>query len=683
MKRTTFRFLTTVAWVGAASFGALAETPGEVTKPDWLRSVQKTVFDGQSDDLVTAGLGASGMTDKAPVPGYADRLHPTAAELRRAALFLRGSSGEGFGRLYGPNVDPRTGAAFRDDGKIAGTEYLAYANDGDGRQNVAMLLQVPTSFRADRPCILAVPVNGSASLYRDIVDFGYWGLRRACAVVYTDKGLGNGVHDLETDTVNRLDGTRAGAAEAGREAHFRADLDESKRQEFLKTFPHRIAFKHAHSKQNPETGWGRGVVRAIQFAFYQLNQDGRGSGDGPYLTRDNTLVIATGSSNGGGAALYGGEYDKEGWIDGIVAAEPQVQVQPDDAAMVERGSTKRPGTGRTLLDYFTTAILYQPCAAVATPDAPRREKLAFAENRCQSLKDKGLLSADTIEAQGNEALAKLRDYGWEPESDILHASHYDIAPDATAAKYASDHGRFGVEERICGLSYAAADKDGRPMPIPAEVLATIFATAPGGAPVGPVDIINDLDPAGPRRSAVSASASTGRQDYNLDGALCLRELATGQSANAKRVQAGNREFLASGDLHGKPTIIVHGRADARVPVGFTSRPYLALNSLVEGDQSRLRYVEVTNAQHFGASEPGYDNRFVRLTIYHLHALEQMYAHLTQGASLPDHQVVRPTPRGGERGQAPALEARNIAPIVERPSQADSIRAERGRVIIPD
>jgi hydroxybutyrate-dimer hydrolase len=683
MKQTIVRFLTTAAWLGAASLGAQANTPSEAQKPHWLQAVQRTVFDGQSDDLATAGLGAAGLTDKAPAPTYADKLRPTAAELRRAALFLRGSSGEGFGRLYGPNVDPRTGAALPDDGKIAGVEYLAYADDGEGRQNVAMLLQVPASFRREQPCILAVPVNGSSSLYRDIVDFGYWGLRRDCAVVYTDKGLGNGVHDLETDTVNRLDGTRAGAAGAGQEAHFRADLDESKRQEFLKAFPNSIAFKHAHSKQNPEAGWGRDVVRAIQFAFYQLNQDARGSGDGPYLTRDNTLVIATGSSNGGGAALYGGEYDKEGWIDGIVAAEPQVQVQPNDAVMVERGSTRRPGTGRTLLDYFTTAILYQPCAAVATPDAPRREKLAFAENRCQSLKDKGLLSAETTEAQAEEALAKLRDYGWEPESDILHASHYDIAPDATAAKYASDHGRFGVEDRICGLSYAAADKDGRPMPIPADVLATIFATAPGGAPVGPVDIINDLDPTGPRRSAVSATASTGRQDYNLDGALCLRELATGQSANAQRVQAGNREFLASGDLHGKPPIIVHGRADARVPVGFTSRPYLGLNSLVEGDRSRLRYVEVANAQHFGASEPGYDTRYVRLTIYHLRALEQMYAHLTRGTSLPDHQVVRPTPRGGQPGQAPALDAKNIAPMAERPSQADQIRAERGRVTIPD
>ena len=253
MKRTIFRFLTTAAWLGAASLGAQADTPSETRKPDWLQAVQRTVFDGQSDDLATAGLGTAGLTDKAPAPTYADKLHPTAAELRRVALFLRGSSGEGFGRLYGPNIDPRTGASLPDDGTIAGTEYLAYADGSGGRQNVAMLLQVPASFRREQPCILAVPVNGSSSLYRDIVDFGYWGLRRDCAVVYTDKGLGNGVHDLETDTVNRLDGTRAGAAEAGREAHFRADLDESKQQEFLKIFPpHRL---QARTFKAEPRGW--------------------------------------------------------------------------------------------------------------------------------------------------------------------------------------------------------------------------------------------------------------------------------------------------------------------------------------------------------------------------------------------------------------------------------------------
>ena len=56
--------------------------------------------------MVTGGLGAQAMLG-AP-PGYADPLHPTAAELRRAALFLRSSGGQGFGRIFGPNIDPAT-----------------------------------------------------------------------------------------------------------------------------------------------------------------------------------------------------------------------------------------------------------------------------------------------------------------------------------------------------------------------------------------------------------------------------------------------------------------------------------------------------------------------------------------------------------------------------------------------
>src|SRR5271169_6548019 len=109
--------------------------------PPWLRIGPHTTYDGDADDLVTGGLGAEAMLG-AP-PGYADPLHPTPEELRRAALFFHGSSGQGFGRLFGPNVDETTGTLLPDHGKIAGEEYLAYADGGEGRQNVAMLLQLP------------------------------------------------------------------------------------------------------------------------------------------------------------------------------------------------------------------------------------------------------------------------------------------------------------------------------------------------------------------------------------------------------------------------------------------------------------------------------------------------------------------------------------------------------------
>jgi hypothetical protein len=82
-----------------AAAPALALEPA----PPWLRVGPHTVYDGVTDDLVTGGRGADAMLGKRP--GYADPLHPTAAELRRAALFQLGSAGQGFGKLFGPDVD--------------------------------------------------------------------------------------------------------------------------------------------------------------------------------------------------------------------------------------------------------------------------------------------------------------------------------------------------------------------------------------------------------------------------------------------------------------------------------------------------------------------------------------------------------------------------------------------------
>jgi hydroxybutyrate-dimer hydrolase len=653
----------------------IASCRAEGPVPSWLHEGARTHVDGQSDDLVTAGLSAEAMLNAAPV--YADPAHPTVVELRRAAIFFKGSAGQGFGRLYGPNINQETGKLYPDGGKIAGDEILAFDDDGSGRQNVAMLLQIPADLSTGRRCLVAIPVNGSASLFRDIVDFGYWGLRHDCAVVYTDKGHGNGFHLLEPDTVNSLDGRQVPASEAGKAEHFRADLDDAARRAFLAEWPHRVAFKAAHSKQNPEKDWGEDVLHAIRFAFVEL-----GKGD-PGFTRENTVVIGTGSSNGGGAILYAAEKDAEHLMDGVVAREPQVQLRPDDRVVVARGSVERRGSGRTLLDYFSFGNLYQPCAVLAVPDVPLKDRVPYAANRCQSLRDKGLLTADTLDGEAREALERMHAYGWDPETDVGHAFGYFVAPDATATKYSNNHGRFDVRDRLCGYSYGAVDQDGRPIAVPEGQAAQNFAIAPGGAPAGAIDVINDDDPTGPRRSWLSVSRSTGRQDFNLDGAICIRELVTGHSPNAQRVQAGIGEFLATGRLDGKPTIIVHGRNDDRVPVSFSSRPYVGLNSLMDGEKSQLRYVEVTNAEHFGTDLPGFDTRMVPLTLYHLRALDLMWAHLTTKAELPPSQVVRTTPRGGESGKAPALQMSNVPAISQHPSDRDLIKVENGRVAIPD
>ena len=60
-------------------------------------------------------------------------------------------------------------------------------------------------------------------------------------------------------------------------------------------------------------------------------------------------------------------------------------------------------------------------------------------------------------------------------------------------------------------------------------------------------------------------------------------------------------------------MIVHGRADALIPVNFNSRSYIAYNHLREPKANNVRYVEVTNAQHFESflPLPGYSTRSFR------------------------------------------------------------------------
>ena len=51
-------------------------------KPDFIKgNIVSTTYDGNSDDLLTAGLGKTGLAGAAPVP--ANPAAPTAAELRK------------------------------------------------------------------------------------------------------------------------------------------------------------------------------------------------------------------------------------------------------------------------------------------------------------------------------------------------------------------------------------------------------------------------------------------------------------------------------------------------------------------------------------------------------------------------------------------------------------------------
>ncbi len=692
---TALRLTTMAAAAIAASTvlsacGGGSSDPGENrnAKPAFLGVVASASYDGNTNDLLTAGLGKTGLGGIAPAA--VDPLNPTPAELRKIAIFnnyraiLDITPAGGYGTLYGPNVDAK-GVITTSEGKIAGTELIAYSDDGTGKQNVTMMVQIPDTFNPANACIVTGTSSGSRGIYGAIGSSGEWGLKNGCAVAYTDKGTGNGIHDLQADTVNVQNGTRTDATVAGKNSIFTAALTALERTGFLALWPNRFAVKHAHSQQNSEKDWGKYTLQSVEFAYFALNEKyGDLARDGVTrlrkLTTANTITIASSVSNGAGAALAAAELDTQGLISGVAVAEPQIQLVPDARLSVRRGATTQTGTGKSLYDYSTLANLLQPCAALVSPTTNvfNTVNTTLATNRCTALAANGLVTGTTTAAQAASAMANLVAAGWQPESNDLQASHYSFATLAVTLTYANAYGRFSVKDNLCDYSFAAtgaatSTTPNAPVAASAAALATSFGTGNGVPPTVGINIINNLSAGGPLLDAASFSGG-GVQDYNVGGALCLRELAIGSSANALRVQAGVKEVLRTGNLQGKPAIIVHGRDDTLVPVNFTSRPYFGLNKIVEGSKSKLSYIEVANAQHFDAflGFPGYNARLLPLHRYFVQAMDMMYANLKTGAALPASQVVRTTPRGLTGAVANPITPANVPPIVVAPAAADQI-----------
>jgi len=139
----------------------------------------RAAYHGKTDDLLTAGRGAAGIQGAAPA--FADPLNPTRAELRRRAIYnnylalVDVTSNGGYGTCYGPDVG-LDAAKLPNDGKVAGEEYLAFAGDGSGMENVSLMVQVPASFDPKNPCIVTGASSGSRGIYGAIGTSGDWGL---------------------------------------------------------------------------------------------------------------------------------------------------------------------------------------------------------------------------------------------------------------------------------------------------------------------------------------------------------------------------------------------------------------------------------------------------------------------------------------------------------------------------
>ena len=673
-------------------------------------SVRVTVYDGVTDDLLSAGLNSAGLMGGAP--GFEDPANPTPAELRRRAIYnnYRGIvdvvPGGGMGLLWGPgSPGAPTFEAPVVPGLIPGVEYKAYLTLPVGSvhvNNVPAAVQIPRHFDPEKPCIVAAMPSGSRSLYGGI-GIAEWALFKGCAVALPGKGTDTGFHLLDPSAsayaVDDLDGVAGSVSVLGEDAQF-ALADTAELEAYVAANPHRVATKHAHSQINPEALWGQFGLRGIEFAFWALNDHFHG-GKGRRFNRGNTLVIAAGASNGGGMALRALEDDRANLIDAVVVTEPNIG--PRDGGIAIRFGSDAPfdPAGRSLYDSITLMSVYAPCAALSPTLAgtpffgfpPLGAPAGSLENRCASLKDKGLVSGDTLIEQSASALEKLRAHGYAAAQDWGIASHEFLNLwRSLQATYANAYGRLPVEKNLCGVSFAATGPTGQPAPLAEDAAKRLFADSSGVPATGGVNLIADWSTTGPIAENLALSPSTGRMDLNLDSALCFRALETGEGlANAEafadfaRVQSGTDEVATTGRLHGKPVIIIHGREDALVFPNLHSRAYYALSQKTEGKRTDVSYIEVTPGQHFDAFISSLflgptGVQFAPLHYYFTLAMDSMYAHLTEGGALPPSQVVRPTPRG-----AVPYDATNVPMLLPAPVPApgaDAITFSGGVLSIP-
>jgi hydroxybutyrate-dimer hydrolase len=673
-------------------------------------------------DLLTGGLGKSGIasTAAATLTAFADPTSPTADELRRNAIqsnyrgLVDNTANGGYGVLYGPNID-LTGKNTLGEGLVPGLEYVGVLDDGSGNKRVTMAVQIPDSFDVNAPCIVVGPSSGSRGVYGAIGTASDWGLKRGCAVALTDAGKGMGLYDLTDDSVHRIDGTRTTRSLAGSLSHFAANISDAVRTAYNAVHPNRVALKQAHSQMNPEKDWGTDTLAAASYALYALNQQYAptvtgGTAKTRRFTASNTMVIAASVSNGGAAALRAAEQDSTGLIDGVVAGEPSAQPNTTAGYGIQVGGVAVSGYGKSLMDYFTIANLYQPCAALASAAALTEVSIynyigltaqtATATNRCTQLAAKGLVTGTTTADQAADALAKLRASGWTSDNDTMHNAHYALGNAVIISMmYTNAYGRISVADNLCGMSAAAAVA-GAPAAMTAAVKAASYATGNGTVNGTPATVIYNDSVGGAKAWNLGVSPSTGVADFSLDAALCQRALFTGTNpvtgaaltaattptkAQSDAVRAGVSEVLLNGNLRGKPTLVVAGRSDALLTVNNNARAYAAYNRAVEGSASKLGYIEVTNAHHFDSFNAfsGFDTRFVPLHGYFVQALNAMYAHLKNGTALPSSQVVRTTARSGTPGAAPAITAAHVPGFSASPAVSDQIGFSGTSLSVPN
>ncbi len=569
-------FLGAICVASAVSASLAAERSG-----DWSVVAQEESVFTADQDLLTAGLGLSGLQSSAPLSDA-----PDAQSLRRLAIH----------NAWNALALPRAagglgeGAVYQDLSPVPGREIKALLKLADARYPFRVLVQIPDAFDSDSPCLLVAPASGSRGVYGAIALAGPTGRSRGCAVVYTDKGAGTDFHQLDRDLSPDLLGVLRGGGDPIRAFEW-PDTEGAGEGA--------IAMKHAHSGDHPEADWGRHVLIAAQFGLEQLHA--------AFDEAFSVQVLAVGLSNGAGAALRAAELDQDGLLDGVIAVMPNIT----------------PPDGVPLYDYGTLAALYQPCAlgdAERTVSKPLGNPIlvAMGEQRCASLVEAGLLD----EPDPAAARARLLEAGFDEPSLKLGAGN--IALDlwrAVASSYASAYLRSGPSDMPCGYAFDASGADD------AERVLW-WATHSGVGPGGGIEMIDGM---------------ADGTDSALPGLVCLRELWTGEAEQASDLRAAVDQTRATARLPAIPVLLIHGRKDGLIPAALSSRPYLAA-ARAQG-ATEIAYWEIERAQHFDAflNAPGVSGRLVPILPYGWAGIEHLMAVLAEEAELGPDRTFSPEP----------------------------------------
>ena len=556
-----------------------------------------------NDDLLSAGLSLMGLAG-APSP-MADPLQPTAEELRRRAIQTSWKGIADLGPLGG------YGTVYGGVPVVPGYEYQAFSRIPGANSPHRVLLQLPDHFDRARRCLVVTASSGSRGIYGAMALAGAWGLPRGCAVAYTDKGTGAGYFDFADDSGVALDGRRTTRGTA--ELEFAPPPAPASAG---------IAVKHMNSGDNPEADWGRHVIQAAQFGLAML--DRAFPGDAPF-TPQNTKIIATGLSNGGGAVLQAAGLDREGMFAGVVALEPNVLAPEREH-------------GRALYDYATEAAIWLPAALsderfANTPFARGPDGLPPPAwpLRCASLRAQGKLSGNTQAEQAGQAWQYLRTRGWTDEvmSTAASTTAFDLWR-VLAAGYASSYLRRGAMDMPCGFHYATLGANGLPGPADPAVRLAWWADGSGIPPGNGVGLFGGTN--------VS-------KDPTLVGSEALRALWTGNDHETQALRACIDATVARLPRTDLPLWVIHGASDGLLPPAFSSEPYV---TWLRAEGREPIFWKVPSVQHFDAflALPGFGERYVPLLPYGYAALDRLWSHLHEGAAWPSEI---PTPAAHPRG----------------------------------